>query len=98
MVDTAAMQAWIRAAAQLMDDNAQYLTHLDAVIGDSDHGTNMRRGFQAAAVLVDDPASITPRAVLDIAGQAFMSNLGGAAGALYGSGVPEAAEALGEGP
>src|SRR2546430_10500352 len=97
-VDAAAMQAWIGAAAQLMDDNAQYLTHLDAVIGDSDHGTNMRRGFQAAAVLVDDPASITPGAVLDIAGQAFMSNLGGAAGPLYGSGFRKAAEALGEDP
>src|SRR2546430_13101731 len=98
MVDTAAMQAWIRAAAQLMDDNAQYLTHLDAVIGDSDHGTNMRRGFQAAAVLVDDPASITPGAGLDIAGQAFMSNLGGAAGTLFRFGFPEAAGGPGAGP
>ena len=95
MVDTAAMQAWIRAAAQLMDDNAQYLTHLDAVIGDADHGTNMRRGFQAAVVMVDDPASVTPGAVLGIAGETFISNLGGAAGPLYGAGFRKAAEALG---
>src|SRR2546421_1029455 len=97
-VDAAAMQAWIGAAAQLMDDNAQYLTHLDAVIGDSDHGTNMRRGFQAAAGLVDDPASITPGAVLDIAGQAVMSHLRGPAGPLYRSGFPEDAGGLGGDP
>jgi dihydroxyacetone kinase-like protein len=95
MVDAAAMQAWIRAAAHLMEDNAQYLTHLDAVIGDADHGTNMRRGFQAAVVMVDAPAPVTPGAVLDIAGQAFMSSLGGAAGPLYGTGFRKAAEALG---
>jgi dihydroxyacetone kinase-like protein len=95
MVDAAAMQAWIQEAAQLMEDSAQYLTHLDAVIGDADHGTNMRRGFQAAVVMVDDPASVSPGAVLDIAGQAFMSNLGGAAGPLYGTGFRKAAEALG---
>jgi glycerol uptake facilitator protein len=98
MMDATAMQVWIRTAARSMDENAQYLTHLDAVIGDADHGTNMRRGFNAAVSMVDDPVSFTPGAVLDIAGQAFMSNLGGAAGPLYGSGFRRAAEALGDDP
>src|SRR2546430_1247386 len=94
MVDTAAMQAWIRAAAQLMDDNVQYLTHLDAVIGDADHGTNMRRGFHAAVLTLTEEPTTTPGAVLDAAGQAFLANLGGAAGPLYAAGFRNAAEAL----
>jgi phosphoenolpyruvate---glycerone phosphotransferase subunit DhaL len=97
-LDAAALRTWIGQAAQLIEDNAQYLTHLDAVIGDADHGTNMRRGFKSAVINLDEAAPATPRAVLDIAGQAFMSNLGGAAGPLYGTGFGRAAQALGNGP
>jgi dihydroxyacetone kinase-like protein len=95
MVDAMVVRAWIDEAAQLVDDNAQYLTHLDAVIGDADHGTNMRRGFKAAVLMLDEVAAATPGAVLDTAGQAFMANLGGAAGPLYGAGFRKAAAALG---
>jgi dihydroxyacetone kinase-like protein len=96
-VDAAALEAWVREAARLIDDNLQYLTHLDAVIGDADHGANMRRGFRAAVAALDDVALATPGAVLDIAGQAFIANLGGAAGPLYGAGFRKAGEALGSG-
>src|SRR5204862_95790 len=85
---------WIREAARLLDDNVHYLTHLDAVIGDADHGGNMRRGFKAAVMTLDDTAPATPRAVLGAAGDAFLANLGGAAGPLYGTGFRQAAEAL----
>ena len=95
MVDATVLRAWIRAASQAVDDNAHYLTHLDAVIGDADHGANMRRGFKAAVMTLDETAPATPRAVLDAAGQAIVSNLGGAAGTLYGTGFCQAAEALG---
>jgi dihydroxyacetone kinase-like protein len=95
MVDATAVRAWVDEAAQLVDDNAQYLTHLDAVIGDADHGTNMRRGFRAAVLMVDEVSTTTPGAVLDAAGQAFLANLGGAAGPLYAAGFRKAAEALG---
>jgi dihydroxyacetone kinase-like protein len=78
-----------------MEDNTPYLTHLDAVIGDADHGTNMRRGFRAAVTALDEAAPATPGGVLDVAGQAFMANLGGAAGPLYGTGFRKAGEALG---
>jgi dihydroxyacetone kinase-like protein len=95
MLDAATLHAWVHQAAQLIEDNAQYLTHLDAVIGDADHGTNMRRGLKSAVIKLEETAPATPGAVLDIAGQAFMSNLGGAAGPLYGAGFGKAAEALG---
>ena len=93
-VDATVLRGWIREAAQLLDDNVHYLTHLDAVIGDADHGGNMRRGFKAAVRTLDDTAPATPKAVLDAAGDAFLANLGGAAGPLYGTGFRQAAEAL----
>jgi phosphoenolpyruvate---glycerone phosphotransferase subunit DhaL len=96
LVDAPALQAWIREADRLVDQNALYLTHLDAVIGDADHGTNMRRGLRAAVQALDGVRSATPGAVLAAAGQAFISNLGGAAGPLYGTGFRKAAAALGE--
>src|SRR2546423_4852546 len=95
MVDATMVRAWVDEAAHLVDDNTQYLTHLDAVIGDADHGTNMRRGFHAAVLTLDEVPTPTPGAVLDAAGQAFLANLGGAAGPLYAAGFRNAAEALG---
>jgi dihydroxyacetone kinase-like protein len=93
-VDATVLRAWIGEAAQLLDDNVHYLTHLDAVIGDADHGSNMRRGFKAAVMMLNDAAPATPRAVLGTAANAFLANLGGAAGPLYGTGFRQAADAL----
>jgi len=94
-VDARTVRAWIVAAAKLVVDNAHLLTHLDAVIGDADHGVNMRRGFQAAVMMLEQTDPSTPGEVLDITGQAFMANLGGAAGPLYGSGFRQAGKTLG---
>jgi dihydroxyacetone kinase-like protein len=88
--------AWIHGAAQLVLDDAQYLTHLDAVIGDADHGINMRRGFQSAVANLEAINPSTPGGVLATVGRAFLSDLGGAAGPLYGTGFVQAAETLGE--
>ena len=95
MVDAAVVRAWVAEAARSVDDNVRYLTHLDAVIGDADHGTNMRRGFHAAVLSLDEVPTATPAAVLDVAGRAFMTDLGGAAGPLYATGFRKAAAALG---
>ncbi|MFL6114412.1 MAG: DAK2 domain-containing protein, partial [Catenulispora sp.] len=50
---------FLRAATALGDDaglvaeNKDLLTHLDAAIGDADHGANMHRGLTAAVAAVD---------------------------------------------
>jgi dihydroxyacetone kinase-like protein len=79
-----------------MDANVQYLTHLDAVIGDADHGTNMRRGFHSVVLVLNEARPSTPGAVLAAVGHAFITKVGGAAGALYGAGFRSAARTLGE--
>ena len=95
-MDASTFRAWIREAAQLVVDNADHLTHLDAAIGDADHGINLRRGFQAAVSMLDETDPPTPAAVLAAVGRALISKTGGASGPLYGTGFRQAAKTLGE--
>ncbi len=37
---------WLQRFAALVEENKDYLTELDAAIGDADHGINMERGFK----------------------------------------------------
>ena len=37
----------VREFARVIGENAQFLTDLDAAIGDADHGINMDRGMTA---------------------------------------------------
>ena len=41
------VQRWLEQAAASLREQRDYLTQLDAAIGDADHGTNMDRGFTA---------------------------------------------------
>jgi dihydroxyacetone kinase-like protein len=50
-MDTKTFRAWICEAARLVVGNADHLTRLDAAIGDTDHGINLRRGFRAAVAM-----------------------------------------------
>jgi dihydroxyacetone kinase-like protein len=95
-MDASTFRAWISESAQLVIDNADHLTHLDAAIGDADHGINLRRGFQAALAMLDETEPSTPAAVLTTVGRALISKTGGASGPLYGTGFRQAAKVLGE--
>jgi phosphoenolpyruvate---glycerone phosphotransferase subunit DhaL len=95
-MDTTTFRQWIDEVARLVTENADHLTHLDAAIGDADHGINLRRGFQAAIVLLDDTGPATPGAVLATVGRALISKTGGASGPLYGTAFRHAAKALGD--
>jgi dihydroxyacetone kinase-like protein len=95
-MDVSTFRAWIAEATQLVVDNADHLTHLDAAIGDADHGINLRRGFQAAQAMLDETSPTTPGAVLTTVGRALISKTGGASGPLYGTGFRLAGKTLGE--
>lgn len=86
--------AAVRAMAAAMRENREYLTQLDAAIGDADHGTNMNRGFEAALERLDGPDS--PADVLKAVSMALISKVGGASGPLYGTAFLRAAAELGE--
>jgi phosphoenolpyruvate---glycerone phosphotransferase subunit DhaL len=95
-MDATTFRAWIREAARQVVDNADHLTHLDAAIGDADHGINLRRGFQAAETMLAESDPSSPGAVLSTVGRALVSKTGGASGPLYGTAFRQAAKALGE--
>src|SRR2546423_12362316 len=44
-VTNAQIYAWLGRYAGIVGERKQYLTGLDAAIGDGDHGINMDRGF-----------------------------------------------------
>jgi dihydroxyacetone kinase-like protein len=95
-MDASTFRGWIAEAARLVVDNADHLTHLDAAIGDADHGINLSRGLQAAVKMLDETDPSTPAAVLATVGRALISKTGGASGPLYGTGFRQAAKTLGE--
>ena len=83
--------AFDAVAAAIMEQK-DYLTRLDAAIGDGDHGLNMARGFKAADEDLEAMDDTTlPGPVLQAIGMALINNVGGAAGPLYGTGFIRAA-------
>ena len=78
--------AWVRACARVLAANRNYLTALDAAIGDADHGANMDRGFEAVVEkLGETPTGSDTGAVFRLTGMALLSTVGGASGPLYGT-------------
>lgn len=78
-------RAAIDACVATIADHADDLTELDAAIGDGDHGTNLKRGFDAVAWEADALANQPTGQMLQRAGTTLANKVGGASGALYGS-------------
>jgi phosphoenolpyruvate---glycerone phosphotransferase subunit DhaL len=95
LVDATTVRAWIEKAALDITEHKDHLTHLDAAIGDADHGTNLVRGFDAAVAVLAEKAPDTPGAVLTTVGATMISKVGGASGPLYGTAFRRAGKALG---
>lgn len=87
---------WLKLSADSMAEHRSELIELDRAIGDSDHGENMDRGFQAVLQKLDESPPETPGAALKAAAMALMSKVGGAAGPLYGTAYLRAATSLGD--
>ena len=96
MLDADFFRRWMTATAVSVDREADRLTALDSPIGDADHGSNLRRGFDAVAAVVEKDAPDTPGAVLTLAGRRLISTVGGASGPLYGTLLRRTGKALGE--
>ncbi len=77
--------AWIKTYTGVIADNKDYLTQLDAAIGDADHGANMNRGFQAVVGKMSEMADKDIGTILKTVGMTLLSTVGGAGGPLYGT-------------
>lgn len=76
---------WLERIAEVLHENASYLTQLDSAIGDADHGSNMDRGFQAVRAKFPAMAGTDIAAQLKTVGTTLVSTVGGASGPLYGT-------------
>jgi dihydroxyacetone kinase-like protein len=84
----------MREAASGIHEQRDYLTQLDAAIGDADHGINMDRGFAAALASIGDGAERSTGELLETVGTTLVLSVGGAAGPLYGSAIRQMGRAL----
>jgi dihydroxyacetone kinase-like protein len=96
VLDTGFVQRWLDEAAAQIHRNRDFLTQLDAAIGDADHGVNMDRGFSAARDGLVVGVRTMPGVLLDQAGATLVLRVGGAAGPLFGTALRRAAGAMGE--
>ena len=67
--------------------NRQYLSEIDGLIGDGDHGINMAKGFNGCAARLEalgTQAKHLPTALTQLS-EALMDDIGGSMGPLYGN-------------
>lgn len=76
---------WIKTYAGVLEENRDYLTQLDAAIGDADHGANMHRGFQAVLLKLPEISDKDIGTIFKTVGMTLLSTVGGASGPLYGT-------------
>lgn len=94
--DDAVIRRWVRGCADEIGANRDFLTQLDAAIGDADHGINMDRGFSAAVTDLDATADLPAGELLIRVGSTLIYRVGGAAGPLFGTCLSRAGEVFGD--
>ena len=84
-ITLAQIVSWIERYAGHIAEQKDYLTQLDAAIGDADHGANMDRGFKAVLAKKADQPPTDIGAFLKLVSMTLISTVGGASGPLYGT-------------
>ena len=94
MTDSKKVIEIIKVMAEIIHENAQFLTDLDAPIGDNDHGINMDRGFQKVLTDLHGVEKDDIGAILKKTGMDLVSTVGGSSGPLYGTAFMKAGAAV----
>ncbi|MGL5437508.1 MAG: dihydroxyacetone kinase subunit DhaL [Lachnospiraceae bacterium] len=94
MADSRKVISIIQKVSNKIAEKKDYLTELDQPIGDSDHGINLARGFEAVEHKLPTLEGQDIGAVLKTVGMTLVSTVGGASGPLYGSAYMKAGMAL----
>jgi phosphoenolpyruvate---glycerone phosphotransferase subunit DhaL len=85
MVSQAQILQWLQIFASEIEQNKEYLTQLDAAIGDADHGINLDRGFKKVMSQLPTLAHQDIGSILKTVSMTLISSVGGASGPLYGT-------------
>ena len=83
--------------ARRIVENRAYLSDIDGLIGDGDHGVNMAKGFSLAADRLRGKAQPLAASLATL-GDVLMSEIGGSMGPLYGVMFIGFADSLGDAP
>lgn len=94
VIDRSCLLKILESVCQMTREKKEYLTDLDAAIGDADHGINMARGFDAVRNRLEQLASRDTGSILKSVGMTLVSEVGGASGPLYGTAFIEAGKTV----
>lgn len=91
------MREILKQMTETIEENKDYLSELDAALGDGDHGASMVKSFQAVTIEVEKLDLEDVGLILQGAATALMSAVGGAVGPLFGTAFLRASqEAIGK--
>ena len=85
MINKEQIIQWLQTVATVLEQNKDYLTELDAAIGDADHGINMNRGFQKVLTQLPTVTNKDIGSIFKAVSMTLISTIGGASGPLYGT-------------
>ncbi|ACK73138.1 dihydroxyacetone kinase, L subunit [Gloeothece citriformis PCC 7424] len=85
MITQKQLLQWLETLVQVFNDHKDYLTELDAAIGDADHGINMSRGFQKVGEKLPTLPDQDLGNMFKTVSMTLISSVGGASGPLYGT-------------
>jgi len=85
MVSQTQILQWLQLFASEIEQHKDYLTQLDAEIGDADHGINMDRGFKKVMSQLPTMTNQDIGSILKTVSMTLISSVGGASGPLYGT-------------
>lgn len=74
----------LKKIADRIAENKDYITDLDAILGDGDHWANMNMGYQKIVTLEEDLLKLNLADLFKKIGMTLMSTIGGSSGVLYG--------------
>lgn len=94
IVTQAKILQWLQVFATKIEQNKEYLTQLDAAIGDADHGINMDRGWKKVSSQLPTLADKDISTILKTVSITLISSVGGASGPLYGTWFLRASTAM----
>lgn len=84
-LDGHAWKAMIVAAADAVELQVDELSRLDAAVGDGDHGVNVVTALRFARSELSAVEDLSPADAIKTLARGFLDEMGGAAGALFGS-------------
>lgn len=85
---------YIKAVAQRIKENGEYISSLDAATGDGDHWANINMGFESLVAASEELRKLPMDGLFRKIGMLLMSKIGGSSGILYGGAYIAAANLI----